>query len=94
MSKIAIHTPNGWVIIDETTGEFFGFYRKPELNQMITANTQLLNDVPQAPTNAILVAWAKLNYPMQGEYNRQRALYQAKIDQANAYLALITTAGG
>lgn len=84
----------GWAILDDQTGEFFGFFRKVELTQTVNQTTRLLSDVPTTPPNATLIAWAKDNYPMQGEYNQQRARYQKIIDDANANLALITTAGG
>ena len=83
----------GWIILDDVTEEY-QFVKKAQLTRAVTDATKLLNDVPATPPNAVLLAWAKENYPMQGEYNQQRARYQKIIDDANANLALITAAGG
>ena len=102
MAKIAIHTPNGWAIIDEVAGVFYGFVKKPVLNQLVTADTARLAAIDtiiknQQPTNADLLAWAKINYPLQHgymDYSAEIASLNAEVATAQENLALIVQAGG
>ena len=102
MTKIAIHTPAGWAIIDEEAGVFYGFVKKPALNQAVNQDTARLAAIDtiikqQQPTNAELLAWAKINYPLQHgymDYSAEIAALDAEVATATENLPLIAQAGG
>ena len=102
MAKMAIHTPNGWAIIDETAGQFYGFVKKPALNQTVNQDTARLAAIDtiikqQQPTNADLLAWAKIQYPLEHgymDYAAEIAALTAEVATANENLGLIQQAGG
>jgi hypothetical protein len=102
MAKIAVRTPNGWAILDETTSQFFGFYKKTFLNQAINTDESKLRAIDTAtkntiPPNAELLVWAKAEWVRQHNI----ADYSAEIDELTreitafqSYLDLIAQAGG
>ena len=102
MAKIAIHTPAGWAIIDEDANIFYYFVKKAKLNQAVTTDTARLKEIDtiiknQQPTNAELLAWAKINYPLQHgymDYSAEIAALNAEVATAQENMALIAQAGG